>query len=77
MGVRISPPVHKIKDMKKIVSFVKDSIEELNTNVDWPKYSVLQSSSIVVLLATLIFALLIGAVDYVFKEGVSLLYNTL
>lgn len=62
--------------MKKIVNFVKDSIEELKTNVDWPKYSALQKSSIVVLLATLIFALMIGAVDYVFKEGISLLYNS-
>ncbi len=61
--------------MKKIVRFVTDSIEELKTNVDWPKYSQLQSSSIVVLLASLIFALIIGAVDYVFKEGVSVLYN--
>ena len=61
--------------MKKIVSFVTDSIEELKTNVDWPSYSTLQSSSIVVLLATLIFALLIGAVDFVFREGVGALYN--
>ena len=61
--------------MKKIVRFVTDSIEELKTNVDWPKYSQLQSSSIVVLLASLIFALLIGAVDYVFREGVGVLYN--
>lgn len=63
--------------MKKVVNFVKDAIEELKTNVDWPKYSALQHSSIVVLLATLIFALIIGAVDYVFKEGVSLLYNSI
>jgi preprotein translocase subunit SecE len=75
MGVRISPPVHKIIDMKKVVSFFKESIEELKSNVDWPKYSTLQQSSIVVLLASMIFALLIGVVDYVFKEGVSLLYN--
>ncbi len=61
--------------MKKIVSFVTDSIEELKTNVDWPSYSTLQSSSIVVLLASLIFALIIGAVDFVFREGVGALYN--
>ncbi|TAH26631.1 MAG: preprotein translocase subunit SecE [Cytophagales bacterium] len=61
--------------MKKIVSFVKDSIEELKTNVDWPKYSVLQSSSLVVLIASLLFALIIGVIDYVFREGVGLLYN--
>jgi preprotein translocase subunit SecE len=61
--------------MKKVIDFIKESIEEMRSKVSWPKYSELQSSSVLVLVASLIFALLIGVIDFVFKNGVEAIYN--
>jgi preprotein translocase subunit SecE len=63
--------------MGKIVAFVRESIDELRTKVSWPTYSELQGSSVLVLVASLIFALLIGLIDYLFKNGVSVIYQNL
>ena len=46
------------KEMKKVVDFIKGSFDELINKVSWPKYGELQSSAMLVLVATLIFALL-------------------
>jgi len=63
--------------MGKIKAFVQGSIDELITKVSWPTYSELQGSSVLVLVASLIFALLIGLIDYLFKNGVSVIYQNL
>jgi len=63
--------------MKKVVDFIKGAFDELVHKVSWPKYGELQSSTILVLVATLIFALLVGVIDYLFKNGVSLIYENL
>jgi preprotein translocase subunit SecE len=65
------------KEMKKVVDFIKGSFDELINKVSWPKYGELQSSAMLVLVATLIFALLVGVIDYLFKNGVSLIYENL
>ncbi|MEM7107747.1 MAG: preprotein translocase subunit SecE [Bacteroidota bacterium] len=61
--------------MQKLKSFVLDSYDEMKNKVSWPKYSQLQNSSILVLIASLIFALIIGAMDYVFQNGMDLFYQ--
>ena len=61
--------------MKKVIDFIKESIEEMKSKVSWPKYSELQSSSLLVLVASLIFALLIGLIDFLFKNGVGAIYT--
>jgi preprotein translocase subunit SecE len=43
--------------------------------VTWSKYSELQSSAVLVLVASTIFALLIGAIDWVFKTGLQAFYT--
>ena len=53
--------------MLKIKSFIKDSYWEMKNKVTWPTYKELQESSILVLIASLIFALIIGGMDLVFK----------
>ncbi len=52
--------------MANIVQYIEESFSELVNKVTWPTWEQLQSSSIVVLVASLIFALLIFAMDYVF-----------
>jgi len=43
--------------------------------VTWPSYSKLQNSSILVLVASLIFALLIGVIDLAFDNAMEWFYN--
>ena len=74
MGVRISPPVHKELIMKKLIGFVQGSIDELTHNVSWPKWSELQSSSALVLFASIIFAIVIGLIDFAFKYVLESIY---
>jgi len=60
--------------MKKLVSFVQGSVDELAHNVSWPKWSELQSSSALVLFASLIFAVVIGLIDFAFKYVLESIY---
>ncbi len=61
--------------MQKIKTFVVESIEEMKNKVSWPKYSQLQNSSVLVLIASMIFALMIGAFDYVFETTMEWFYK--
>jgi preprotein translocase subunit SecE len=62
--------------MEKVTTFLKHSWEEVQHNVTWPKYGDLQASSSLVLIASLIFALLVGLIDYVFENGLNLFYQS-
>ncbi len=44
-------------------------------HVTWTKYSELQNLSILVLIASLIFALVIGLVDLAFDKGLQIIYS--
>ena len=61
--------------MHKLKTFIVESYDEMKHKVSWPKYSELQSSSILVLVASLIFALVIGLMDYVFQNGMDFFYD--
>ena len=63
--------------MSKVITFFKDSYEELANKVSWPKYGDLQNSAILVLVASLIFALMIGAIDYAFENLMEFIYEEL
>lgn len=62
--------------MKKIIDFIKESRIEMLENVTWSKYADLQQNSILVLIGTLIFALVIGAMDFVFDKGLLAFYKS-
>ncbi|QKZ11987.1 preprotein translocase subunit SecE [Spirosoma sp. KUDC1026] len=62
--------------MDKFISFLKHSWEEVQHNVTWPKFSDLQSSSTLVLVASLIFALLVGVIDLVFENALNVFYTS-
>jgi preprotein translocase subunit SecE len=61
--------------MKKIKDYIIDSYQELRFKVSWPKFKDLQNSSVLVLVASIIFALLVGLIDVVFKNIMSWYYN--
>ena len=61
--------------MKKILDFIKVSTDEMKNKVSWPKYKSLQNSSILVLVATMIFALLIFVMDKSFEGMMNWYYD--
>ena len=56
-------------------TYIKESYDELMNKVSWPSWSELQSSSIVVAIATVIIALIIYVMDSVFDNAMKLFYG--
>ncbi|MDP1622458.1 MAG: preprotein translocase subunit SecE [Bacteroidales bacterium] len=52
----------------KVVSYMQESYDELMHKVSWPTWSELQSSAIVVSIASLIIAFIVFAMDEVFRN---------
>jgi preprotein translocase subunit SecE len=61
--------------MEKLIGFIKESVTEMRDKVSWPKYKDLQNSSVLVLVASMIFALLIGVIDLGFDNAMSWIYS--
>jgi len=60
--------------MEKITLYVKESYNELMHKVTWPTWANLQSSTVLVLVASVIIALVIFAMDAVSKQALDLIY---
>lgn len=54
--------------MSSLVKFIKGSYTEFTEKVEWPKWSDLQSSTIVVTIATIILAISLFGVDELFSK---------
>lgn len=52
--------------MASFKAYLEDTYQELRYKVSWPTWKELQSSAIVVLVASVIIALIIFAMDYLF-----------
>ena len=63
------------KEKMKIGAYIKDSFDELLNKVTWPTWEELQSSAVVVAIASLIIALIIFAMDQVFSNLMELFYD--
>ena len=61
--------------MKKVISYIKDSYNELVHKVSWPTRSELSNSAVVVMFASLIIAVLIGAIDFGFEAVMKFIYS--
>jgi preprotein translocase subunit SecE len=59
--------------VKKIIGFFQNSYAELK-KVTWPSKEEVGSSTRVVLVSVLIFAAILGLLDYVFLTGIDLLF---
>ncbi|MCU0327060.1 MAG: preprotein translocase subunit SecE [Spirosomaceae bacterium] len=62
--------------MSKVQEFFKNSYEEVTKEVTWPQWGELQGSASLVLIASIIFALVVGAIDFVIDNGLRLLYQS-
>ena len=62
--------------MAKVLDFFKESYVEITEKVTWPTWSQLQNHAVVVLVASVIIALLILAMDKASGNILELLYGT-
>ena len=61
--------------MAKKQSYLKSSYDELINKVSWPTWAELQSSSVVVAIASLIIALVIYLMDRIFSGAMDIFYS--
>ena len=76
MGVRISLLLPRVKD-EDMFKYVKESYNELVNKVTWPTFPQLQSSTIVVMVASVLFAVVVLAMDVTFENVMAGIYKTL
>mgnify|MGYP003345953413 FL=1 len=61
--------------MARFVEYIKESADDLMNKVSWPTWKELQSSSIVVAIASLIIALIVYVMDLSFRNILEILYS--
>jgi preprotein translocase subunit SecE len=61
--------------MSKFRTYIDEISDELNNKVSWPTWAELQSSAIVVLIATLLVSLLIFLMDFGFSKIMGVFYQ--
>ena len=61
--------------MEKLIAVLKESYEELTQHVTWPSWESLQSSTIVVLIATVIITSLVFFMDLGSKTLMDFVYG--
>ena len=61
--------------MARFVEYKKESADDLKNKVSWPSWKELQSSSIVVAIASLIIALIVYVMDLSFRNVLEVIYS--
>ena len=60
--------------MEKVQLYIKESYNELTNKVTWPTWSSLLSSTRLVIVASIIFALILFVMDLISKQSLNLVY---
>ena len=61
--------------MRRFINYLKESSAEMTKKVTWPTWDKLQSSAIVVMVASVIIALMIFAMDFVIEAAMKFIYT--
>jgi preprotein translocase subunit SecE len=61
--------------MKKVINYFKETYDELIHKVSWPTWSELQSSAVVVSIASLIIAVVVYLMDITFSSILQQFYR--
>ena len=61
--------------MKKIINYFKEAYNELVHKVSWPTWGELQSSAIVVMVASVVIALMVFVMDISFQKILEFIYD--
>jgi len=62
--------------MNKVRTYIRESYSELTTKVTWPSWTELQSSSIVVAVASLIIAIVVFGMDKISSMVLTAFYQS-
>lgn len=57
------------------IQYIKDSFEELNNHMTWISKEEAQKTTVTVAVFTIIFALAIAGIDYVFQTGLDAFFK--
>jgi len=61
--------------MSKFKTYIDETANELFHKVSWPSWSELQSSAIVVAIASILIALVVWFMDLTFNKGMEAIYH--
>jgi len=61
--------------MNKFIAYLKDVYKELTQKVTWPKWSELQSSAVIVMVASAIIAIVVFVLDFAFSGLMKAVYG--
>ena len=61
--------------MRKFINYLKESYTELTKKVTWPTWKELQSSALLVMIASVIFAVVIFAIYFAFDHLMRAIYT--
>ena len=61
--------------MSNVKDYINGTVEEMRDKVSWPSFKELQNSSVLVLIGSLVFALVVGAMDFIFDSSLTWFYN--
>ncbi|MFM7193643.1 MAG: preprotein translocase subunit SecE [Bacteroidota bacterium] len=59
----------------RIKNYVLESVDEVKNKVTWSAFNELQSSAILVLVASILFAIVIGLIDFGFQNALAWFYR--
>lgn len=66
--VRVPQPVQN-KSKMNFIQYIKDSFDELNNHMTWISKDDAQKTTVTVAVFTILFALAVAGIDYVFQTG--------
>ncbi|MCQ2185752.1 MAG: preprotein translocase subunit SecE [Bacteroidales bacterium] len=61
--------------MSKFINYLKESWVELTKKVTWPTWQSLQSSAMLVMVASVVLAIVIWAMDFLFQHLMEFIYT--
>jgi preprotein translocase subunit SecE len=61
--------------MKKIIAYFKEVYNELVNKVSWPSWKELQTSALIVMIASLLIALIVFVMDYASQNLMGFIYG--
>ena len=61
--------------MRKFINYLKESYVELTKKTSWPSWDKLQSSAILVMIATIILAAALWVIDFAFQHLMTFIYK--
>ena len=61
--------------MRKFINYCKESFVELTKKTSWPSWEKLQSSALLVVVTTVMLAVLLWVVDFLFQHLMTAIYT--